>query len=100
MKLIKLTKNWADEFDVYGSRIMTEEKWNKIVKLAENYFNQRSELEDYFGTNEAITFRSFEDWKSAFSVMDITVKESVILTTYGFNDFGYTYILEEETYFI
>lgn len=48
MKLVKFDKNWADECDVYGFRVMSDDSWNELRTLIEN----STSFEMYFGTNE------------------------------------------------
>lgn len=47
--LLKFNKDWADEFNVHGFRIVDEEQFNSLnEKLSDN----EEEFNFYFGTNE------------------------------------------------
>lgn len=57
--LVKLTANWADEFDVNSLAVMTLEEWKELIlKIKQNFDPNR---EYYFGTNEYVTFEDVND---------------------------------------
>ena len=77
--LIIYTGNWADEIDVSGLNITTKEEWELIKKAVKEYFNKKDsegELVHYelihdIGTNEGITYDSYESWLYDYEVLPI-----------------------------
>jgi hypothetical protein len=64
MKLIIWNDDWADEFDIYGISLLTDDLYDKMLKglssleAKEEYENLFDEV--YFGTNEFMEY-SLED---------------------------------------
>jgi len=102
--LITFDKNYADEFDVSGFDIWDEERWFNHLKNAEVFFAEREakhdaqeearrigtsqpayfykrdlNIERYFGTNEAVQFRNFNDYQESFSVKEISTEEEAVI---------------------
>ena len=91
--LIKLDTNWADEFDVQGFFTTTRKEWDKHLASAKKYFDtHEEELELYFGTNEALTFESYEEYESAYSATELSDEQFALLKTL----FGVSYSGEIE----
>ena len=69
MLLVEFNHNWADEFDVHGLAIMTQEQYKQNMKYAEraNY---------YFGTNEGW---EDEDLTHGFKVLSSDPKEIEVI---------------------
>ena len=61
--LVKYCSNWSDEFDIQGFAIMNAEEYAQWVvdfrKAAD------TDYEWYFGTNEYISYWSFDDWSAS-----------------------------------
>lgn len=93
MLLVKFNCDYADEFDVEGFSVYTEEEWSEVVQgVKEGFENQTTskEREVYFGTNEACTFENFDQWLNCFRVYTITDDEAAFVNRvfpYGFGDF-------------
>lgn len=68
MKLIKLSSCWADEFDVCGFAVYSDDKYNKWLKLVDMV---EFPVEWYFGTNEALEWETKEDFLCDIHVKDI-----------------------------
>lgn len=75
--LLKFEKDWADEFDVYGLRILSDIEWRDFQEAIKRI---KYPIELYFGTNEALIFES----------------EKVVLQSLAISELGY----EEEITFI
>ena len=77
MKIVRLHRNWADEFDVIGFSIMTDEEYEAFKeamdKLPEDLSNE--EFEFYFGTNEAISWTTKSAMERDIISRDITKDE-------------------------
>lgn len=85
MILLKCSFNYADEFDCEFFNIVTEEWWDKFkidIKKA------RYPIECYFGTNEGLTFDSYEDILLGITIIPITDKEHKIITKHLGDSFG------------
>ena len=74
--LIKFEADYADESDVYGFRIMSEEEWESLKNKIENLHYP---LEFYFGTNEAMEFNSSQDIMESFTTTQLTSQDSECL---------------------
>ena len=76
-QLIKFEDNWADEFNVEAFAVKDYQEIEKLFALAKIYFDlfPGQELEIGFGTNEELTFRDYEDYRSKFTVTDLTESE-------------------------
>lgn len=66
MLLVKFDKNWADEFDVYGFKLMTPEQYAELIDNVDK-------LTFSFGTNEGW------DEQGDFDASDFTAKELTAL---------------------
>jgi|LakMenE01Jun11ns_1017448.scaffolds.fasta_scaffold9809416_3 hypothetical protein len=76
-QLIKFQDNWADEFNVEAFAVKDYQEIEKLFALAKIYFDlfPGQELEIGFGTNETLTFCDYEDYRSRFTVTDLTESE-------------------------
>src|SRR5271157_230915 len=92
--LIQFNADYADEFDIEGFIVMTEEQWEAHKALAKTHFDKkataplpfplsepdsyenrgRHETEVYFGTNEAMIYESYEDYMRSFKVTPLSVQ--------------------------
>jgi hypothetical protein len=85
-KLVKFQKGYADEFDVYGMRLMTGKELAEYLLAAKNATYPK---EMYFGTNEYVKFQNFEDVKGTLEINYISSDAAqVIQDTIGDN-FGW-----------
>lgn len=68
--LISLDTCWADEFDVNGLWVTTQDEYDVFLKRLNevNFKNQ----EIYFGTNEAVEYSSKEDFLSDIFVTEVS----------------------------
>ena len=101
--LVKYCSNWSDEFDIQGFAIMNAEEYAQWV--ADYQKAMDTDYEWYFGTNEYISYWSFDDW-SATNLSKEEVLNLVFMLdleggyydndypVYGF--FPYFYFEEEE----
>lgn len=88
-KLIDWDIDYADEFDVVGFIACTDKQYEKMYQDSLDAFKEREEsyedkssafpIEIYFGTNEAITFESQEDYFNSFQVESISDEELKVL---------------------
>jgi hypothetical protein len=74
--LVKFQADYADEFDVYGFTVMTE---NQYIQFRNDLEKVEWPSENYFGTNEAIVFQSLKDYENAIEVIEIDEKEYQVL---------------------
>lgn len=76
--LLSYVDNWADEFDVEGFIILTEEQvktWKKALEMAGEYMSRGHTYEFYFGTNEWIDYSNIEDFRVCFKLSKISDNE-------------------------
>jgi hypothetical protein len=86
-KLVDSAVNWADEFDVYGFHIFSDEDWKEYLSFLDDITYPR---ERYFGTNESVEFSSKEEYLQQLRITDISKDEEVVLRRffpYGFGKF-------------
>lgn len=106
--LVIFSDNYADEFDLEGFKIFSsKEDWEEYLSFAEKYFEKRvnKQKEDWikkhgepkyswqpiiegidfgFGTNEALNYTSFNEFKNCFTVKEISMEEGqTIIKTIG-----------------
>ena len=94
--LVKFSQDWSDEFQGEGFAILTQEEWDTVIanarkslEWAEQVFlhsGQKAseyrpnwEIEFYFGTNEAFSFSSLEEYLDSFTVSQISEEEAAFL---------------------
>jgi hypothetical protein len=73
--MLKFEKDWADEFDIKGFCVMTEERWNaKKLELDIFWGKVESgwECSMGFGTNQEVGFSSAKDVLSSIREVEIT----------------------------
>ena len=78
--LARFVGNYADEFDLDGIQVWTEDEVDEFKAAAKRYFKVNDELEIYFGTNEAMTWYSAEDVINDVSFKEISNEEANMLT--------------------
>jgi hypothetical protein len=95
--LIKLTMNWADEFDVDSFWVTTQARYDRFVKTIINFeFNDDDEI--YFGTNECISFSSTNELLSSLKVTSITKEFYDQLISHFGEEYGLVYLTSIEEY--
>lgn len=83
MVLVKSVADYADEFDVFGFDVMTQEQFDKYDEDAKKYFETATEdLECSFGSNEAVTFSSYTDWSNCLELISISDEEAAVFTKF------------------
>lgn len=81
MWLVVWNENWADEFDIFGIEVITDEYRNCLIEKLKKAINNNidSEKDYYFGINESIMF----DYSYALEVLEearkLTETESKVL---------------------
>ena len=71
--LVAFNGNWADEFDLYGFKIMTKERWSEMYFCAQHCLQYPKSLG--FGTNQEIEFEHWPSWIQSLTVREITYAE-------------------------
>lgn len=74
MKLVKYDDNWADEMDIEGFTIVSDEAWEKFVSFVSP--ERFSNYTFYIGTNEEIEFDSVEDIFRALAAINISPEDA------------------------
>lgn len=90
--LIKFSTNYADEFDIEGFIVWTEEKWEAHKAKVKGFFDdladtplpdpggrpnsyanrQARSIEVYFGTNESIFYNDYNHYLGCFEVIELS----------------------------
>lgn len=70
--LVIVSADYADEFDVCHSYVMTKEEYDQGVETSRKNLEGKRNNEIYFGTNEAIDVNDFNDYMRNISVQSIT----------------------------
>jgi hypothetical protein len=78
-KLVTFHDNWADEMDIEGYRIFSEDDWKNYRKYAKKEFEENGEYTYYVGTNEDINYNSYEDFMGNFEVKTISKEQVDVL---------------------
>lgn len=76
--LVKFESNWADEMDVVGFKLMTELEWNDF-KEAARFILGKEPFTFYVGTNEEITWETYDDFIKSLKVKNITDEEESLI---------------------
>lgn len=76
-KIVKVNTNWADEMDVTGFVIYTEENYNKLVNEVKKFLLTAKEI--YIGTNESIEISDLNDWRHMTGAFDISEEQVKLL---------------------
>lgn len=92
--ILKFSKDYSDEFDVYGVSLYTEDELAVRLARVEKLFdggNVDSRTEFYFGTNEYLTFHDFMDFQDSYDAVEVsetfaTEFEATVGKSFG-NDF-------------
>ena len=100
--LIKFSSNWADEMDVEGLFLVTQENWETFKDMAKAHFDKGNTVTYGVGSNEDIDFDSYEDLMDSYEIIsaDITADGIGILNVVNFLPVGFTgpgdYVFEIE----
>lgn len=86
--LVKLDYNWADEFDVKSLWVTTQDEYNAFLDKLSN-FDINDSCEIYFGTNECISFESYDELYNSLSERHVS-KEfyDEFIKVVGSSEFG------------
>lgn len=84
----KFCADYADEFNVYGIRLFTEESFDRFMdQVQQMSFDGR---EFYFGTNEFVEFSSSEEYLNAIDLEKVTEEEyELFKRVFGGSTFGH-----------
>ena len=92
--LVKYDNNYADEFDVEGFFVTTEEEWEKHKAQVTKFFEKREAGKDplkrryrdgvevYFGTNEQIIYETLDCYLRSFTATEVSDEELAVLKKY------------------
>lgn len=68
--LVKLSANYADEFDVDSLLVTTQEEAKELLTNIRLHFNPNKEY--YFGSNECVSFDSVEELLDSITIIPIS----------------------------
>lgn len=78
--LLVYQADYADEFNVYGLRIVTSEEWKEIKEDVNNIEYPLEEL--YFGTNEFMDYDSAKELLSGFNAIVLDDSDVKVFTLF------------------
>lgn len=84
--MVSFARDWADEFDVKGTKFFTKEEWNREFALF-NSENNDIAVCIYFGTNEGWEDENFGSFKNNYYVTPIFETTYLELHTHEFGTF-------------
>lgn len=98
-KLVKYEDNYADEFDIVGFKIMTEQEyfeWRDMVEKSflfdeDNQVRDTTDREFYFGTNEFVTYQNANQYFDQLEVIDLANHEAAALLSMFAKEIQYGY---------
>lgn len=97
MKLVKWDDNWADEMDICGFVIMTDEEYKEFNQYVNNIFVP---FEISVGTNEELNYENGEDFLRSITVKEITEEETKVLDKFFKNNkYGHTSFVSTIEYY-
>lgn len=93
------TNDYADEFDCKCFKVFPSgDSYAKWLSDVEYLFEQRGEIEFYFGTNEFLEFSNFQDFVRNIEAQEITQDEhDSMLALFNRRSFGTGNIFDIET---
>lgn len=71
-KLVKWNDNWADEMDLNGFKLMSNEEYDTYIGGWKKAFEYKGSYTMCVGTNEDIEYESFEELVRTFDVSALT----------------------------
>lgn len=91
--LVQFNNNYGDEFDTQGFRLMSGKDFAALIDKAETV---RQGWDEYFGSNEFVTFQDGADYAATLSVSILTKSQAQFIEqTFG-TDYGITFDLPPE----
>lgn len=92
MKLIITDTNWADEMDVWGFEVISDEVFALYTRVIEEAFKFEDNIVVYIGTNEEIEINK-NNYLRHFEVKDITKEQIESLNTiFGSDNKGLNFL--------
>lgn len=86
VKLLKFHGNWADELDVFGMKLVTQEQFESIQRGLTVNGSDRSGW--YFGSNEGFDDETWNDLWANVTVMELNDEDLNVITRNIFGGSG------------
>lgn len=86
--LVKYKDNWADEIDVEGCQVMTENEFHNYFNAAKKAFNECNCINFYIGSNESIEYENYEDFIKSIQIINISKDAYEVLQKFNLYDYG------------
>lgn len=80
MYLIKFSDNWADEMDVEGFVVLSEEDKNECFDFLKREYGEGGDV--YFGTNQYKEYKSLEKILEQYDIDEISEDEAKLLENF------------------
>lgn len=88
MLLVQFSDNWADEMDVEGGILMTQDEYSKFITAAKKALANEKSVDFVIGTNEWITYSNFKDFEGTLKVTEVTDEEAEVLKKFHLDKYG------------
>ncbi len=98
---MEFNRDWADECDVYGFRIIDDKTKKLIDDAVKKHGNETTSF--YFGTNEGWDGDTLEDIFESITFTEISVEQKNVfaqLLPSCIDSYGYGYVPDIENYFL
>jgi hypothetical protein len=74
--LVVCKTNWADEMDLQGFALFSQQEWERHVLISKRYFKTLANpIEQGIGSNQSMIYDSYKDYSKQFKIKSITDKE-------------------------
>ncbi|MEC0031032.1 hypothetical protein P4L24_24630 [Bacillus cereus] len=83
--LLKFDDNWADEMDLDGHMVLTEEQHEKFQERVK----RAAPFTFYVGTNEEIEYDDTDELERAYEIEEMTEEDRKILQKLGITNTGF-----------
>lgn len=88
-KLVKWSDNWADEMDLDGFKVFTNEEFEAYIQGWKKAFEYRGSYTMCVGTNEEIEYESFEEFERTLDVSALDHGEYRTIQDHLGDEFGF-----------
>ena len=73
--LVKTDFNYADEFNCREFKVMDDDEYERWLAAWERKFDADKSVEIYFGTNEALTISSYDEFLAGLEITELAEVE-------------------------
>ena len=89
--LVKFADNWADEFDIEGFMVLSNEEfmqWARLVEEVSKKIDSGCSFAWYFGSEDYICYKEGQKLKASFNCDVITDSQASVINNLLINGYG------------